>query len=853
MKNSAKILNRIDDLQRYADRFTTNLDSLKIDVQQAIEEWEKEKNSLLPQPVVTPPSPTTAPEPVQSEPTKPEATTPPAVPPPLPASVTTPTPAPDLSVKPAADRTRQQEPQPVAATPAAPKPARRPVPAAPPAPPRKTFWERNPNLEKLVGEKLFPLIGIFVLVTGIGFLVSWAIENEYINTTGRAGIGLLCGGALIGVAHWLRNKYRAFSSILLGGGIATLYFTVTYAHQVYGLFGPQSGSGQTIAFVILALITAFTVISSIFYDRKEVAVIGLIGGFATPFMVMSGDGNYIALFTYILVLNLGMAVLAYFRNWKVLNILSFFFTALIFTVWMLTWTMDDKLPKGGALAFATIFFVVFFIMNIVHNVTKGIKFKAWEYIILILNSFLYFGAALYIVEQYADGIYSGLFTAIVGIFHFAFAFALYKKNKLDKNLVYTLIGMVLTFLTLAAPIQLEGNFITLFWACEAVLLLWLSQRSKLDILKGASVIVNVLMIGSLIMDWILMFEGSLLTEYSFEEYQYTTIPIIANKMFITTLVAVGSLVATNFLLRREEDGAALTILGIPFGKISGYKLIFPFLTVILIYIGGLLEVKYQVKTRTSAPGLSAILISMYHLLIGIGMFAYLSKFKNAVVSVTSIVYSVLLLGGYLVLTHPAIVGLRNSLLAGEVETQGWMFNLHYINTALVFLMMFMLSRRFKAETWLQPVKQFFVWISTAILLFFFCSELDHAMVLGFSDGNYYSTEMWLKSSHKAGYPIVWGITAFALIVAGLRRKHLQMRIVGLSLIGLTIVKVIGIDVWEMTELGRILSFVTLGILILIVAFMYQRLKKLLFDSVEDEATAASEVADNTDRINTEDE
>ena len=110
-------------------------------------------------------------------------------------------------------------------------------------------------------------------------------------------------------------------------------------------------------------------------------------------------------------------------------------------------------------------------------------------------------------------------------------------------------------------------------------------------------------------------------------------------------------------------------------------------------------------TRTSAAGLSTILISMYHLLIGIGMFAYLSKFKNMVVSVTSIVFSVLLLSGYMLLTHPAIIDLRNLALAGDINAPSWMFNLHYINTALIFVMMYMLSRRFKAETWLQPVKQ----------------------------------------------------------------------------------------------------------------------------------------------------
>ena len=61
-------------------------------------------------------------------------------------------------------------------------------------------------------------------------------------------------------------------------------------------------------------------------------------------------------------------------------------------------------------------------------------------------------------------------------FQFVYAWFLYKKMGLDKTAVYLLIGLTLTFITLAIPIQFEGNFITLFWAAEAVILLWLAQK-----------------------------------------------------------------------------------------------------------------------------------------------------------------------------------------------------------------------------------------------------------------------------------------------------------------------------------------------------------------------------------------
>lgn len=69
---------------------------------------------------------------------------------------------------------------------------------------------------------------------------------------------------------------------------------------------------------------------TIAYDRKELAVISLLGGFAAPFLVTTGEGNFRVLFTYLLILDMGMLVLANFKKWHIINVLSFTFTALIF-------------------------------------------------------------------------------------------------------------------------------------------------------------------------------------------------------------------------------------------------------------------------------------------------------------------------------------------------------------------------------------------------------------------------------------------------------------------------------------------------------------------------------------------
>ncbi|WP_299516942.1 DUF2339 domain-containing protein, partial [uncultured Flavobacterium sp.] len=155
----------------------------------------------------------------------------------------------------------------------------------------ENFKEKNPDIEKFIGENLINKIGILILVLGISFFVKYAIDKDWINEPARVGIGILCGSLLMGIAHKLKKNYSAFSSVIVAGAISVFYFTIAIAFHEYQLFS------QTVAFVIMVVITAFSAIVSVSYNRQELAVLTLIGGFAVPFMVSTGEGNYVVLFT----------------------------------------------------------------------------------------------------------------------------------------------------------------------------------------------------------------------------------------------------------------------------------------------------------------------------------------------------------------------------------------------------------------------------------------------------------------------------------------------------------------------------------------------------------------------------
>ncbi|HEY5692486.1 MAG TPA: DUF2339 domain-containing protein [Cyclobacteriaceae bacterium] len=675
-----------------------------------------------------------------------------------------------------------------------------------PKPRRPGFFERNPDIEKFIGENLANKIGIGILVLGIGFFVKYAIDQNWINEIGRVFIGILCGGILLAIAHRLRKNFVAFSSVLIGGGIAILYLTIAIAFHEYRIFN------QTSAFFLMLGITSFAVVLSLGYNRIELAVLSILGGFASPFMASAGEGNFVELFTYILILDSGMLVLAYYKKWNLVNIICYLLTVLLFGSWLGAKFDGQEISMiSGALLFSTLFYLVFFAMNIVNNIKERLPFKGIEFSILLSNTFFYFGAVMFILNNETGQDYKGLFTAFLGVFNFIFAYSLFKNTRVDKNLVFLLIGLVLTFISLAAPIQLEGNYITLFWAAEAVLLLWLGQKSGLRLMKLASVVVLILMLISLLMDW-----GNLYINTG--EF---TLAILLNKAYITSIFALGSIGGTFFLLKNESQENP--------ERVRFYKISLILAGVVLLYTSQYLELNYQLA-YAQVIGYSAqvIIVGCYNMIFILGLLFAEKKWNdNQNLRDAFSFWGVLVMLVYLFYYHTHIIFSRNDYLMASGQEAGFLF--HYLLIALIILIAAIGLGKIRALTEFNlKTHHAYSWFYVFFFVFLASVELDH-LVLLISGAAIESQSQILAQNHKIGYPILWGLASFIIIAIGLKTKRKQLRIISLTLFLITILKLFTIDIKGISEGGKIAAFISLGILLLVVSFMYQRLKKILLD------------------------
>jgi len=707
-------------------------------------------------------------------------------------------------------------------------------------PEKLSFKERFPDLEKFIGENLINKIGIVITVIGIIFSVKYAIDNDYINEYGRVLIGIGAGGLLIGVAHKLRLNYNAFSSVLVGGGLATLYFTIGLAFQDYQIFT------QAVAFALMLVITIFAVLLSILYNKQELAVLAIIGGFATPLSVSTGGGNYVVLFSYLLLLNTGMLALAYFKNWRLVNIISYFFTIIMFAAWMGDSVSKNKLPLQGAFLFATLFYFMFFFQNVIYNLKAGTKFKAWEFFILLSNSFAYFGAGLYILHNQAPE-FKGLFTALVSVFNFVFAFSLYKKSDIDKNLVFLLIGLVLSFISLIGPIQLHGNYITLFWAAEAVILLWMWQKTQIELIKLASVLVLAVMFISLFMDW----EKIYLEAY----YSKISMKILLNKGFLTGLTSLVSLSLTYFFLTKEKNEYFYEKINL---KVSHYSSGVLVALLGVLYLVFFLEISYHLRVYFENTSIMNTYLSSYNILFLLGLGFWLNRQKTELTSQISLVSGFLALLIYASYILPVFADYRNLYLSdATVSATPMLF--HFLTLAMVMAIVainLLNFTKYDSENMMYRLNQ---WLSVFYVLGVLSAEIDNVVLFNYFDASklvplegYDEVQSWqfselkdsiLVQSHKIAFPVLWGVSSFVLMVFGLRKDIRELRIIALVVFFITVVKLFLIDVWDMQAGGRILSFVVLGVLLLIVSFMYQKLKLLVVEKDEAVEEPKSEIFD----------
>src|SRR5437867_4667190 len=233
-----------------------------------------------------------------------------------------------------------------------PEPPEPPPPPPPPPPVRSIPPKPRFDWEALVGVKLFSWVAGIALVFAAIFFLKYSVDHGWLGPPIRMAIGLVTGTALLVVCEWkAARRYAITANALDAAGVAILFSTFFAAHALWNLVGAVPTFG------LMAMVTAVAVLLSIHHDSMFLALLGLVGGFATPALLSTGEDRPISLFSYLVLLDVGLAWVAYRKRWPYLTALSTLFT----TIYQWGWVM--KFLREGNIPLALGIFLVFPILS----------------------------------------------------------------------------------------------------------------------------------------------------------------------------------------------------------------------------------------------------------------------------------------------------------------------------------------------------------------------------------------------------------------------------------------------------------------------------------------------------------
>ena len=473
--------------------------------------------------------------------------------------------------------------------------ARAPAPQPEPAPPRVEFPPllpaqppplpppvEKPGFETNVGLAWINRIAVVTSVLFVAFVFKYASDSGWIDPTMRVILGVVCGLLAVAIADrtW-RGGQKTYAQGISALGVAILYLSFYAAFGLYHLIAPG------LAFLLMALATAMGAALALRYDAEAIAALGLLGGFATPILLSTGEDRPWALFSWVLLLNAGALAAGRFRKWRAIERLAFTGTIILYGVWLLDrfapekttvaalfallyygmfaisesplifyasqalvaiampviwreqvapyalwslmlvagglwisdwrgraagisvtfgafwvayaeWTSDLRTPQpvGPVFLFLTAAFLIFVCWVPWRVLFRGAVLNRNDALLLALNGAVYFGASYNLLQKdYHDWL--GLFAVALAAVHLAVAFLLWRNlpvENRDTRPVLLAIGVALTFITLAAPIQFSEYRITMAWALEMAALAWIGARTHSTGLRYAALAVFILVL-----------------------------------------------------------------------------------------------------------------------------------------------------------------------------------------------------------------------------------------------------------------------------------------------------------------------------------------------------------------------
>ncbi len=674
------------------------------------------------------------------------------------------------------------------------------------------------SIEFAIASQWLLRIGVLLLVVGIGFFLKYSVDHDLINPIGRVGVATTVGlGLLIAGTRLLGGKYQLMGHGLMGAGIATLYFSAFAASNFYHLISPQA------AFVAMIAVTVLCGGIAIRFNTTLVAVLGVLGGYLTPVMLSTGKVDFVGLYTYMLVIGVGVLWICSRKGWPLLNYLSMACNYLLLVSSLSSYTVEYFWQVQP---YVVAFFVLYSTMVFVYNFRTRTKSNLLDVLVLFLNAAIFFSLSFWLVEEAFSRQWAAAITLGLTVFYAAHVYYCLIRRVLDRELMLTFLGLSSLFLALTVPLLLSSAWITVSWSLQALVLLWIAGKLDSQFLRQlAYLLYGIVIFRFGFIDLPAQYGRSRADDITTSDYLGQLVERIV--MFGIPIGSLG--MAWRLIQKQTKDergwmDRANDITGwvdenraVKGAAVGGLGMLFVYLNLEL--------------NRTFGYMFSPMRLPMLTILWLGACYLILTEYRK---SSGAILRAILLF---------VVAATILKLFVFDVTSWGLTSDFVYRGNyrpveALMRLIDFGSTILFLSFAWFMmrggdrkfPVEKLMGGLALSLLFVFTTLETNTFL------------SNFIPDLQAGGVSILWTVFALTFLVVGIRENVKPLRYVGLTLFTIVTFKVFFHDLASLDQIYRIVAFIVLGVLVLCGSFVYLKYRQSFSD--ETQGTPTSSPPDN---------
>ncbi|MEC7501971.1 MAG: DUF2339 domain-containing protein, partial [Planctomycetota bacterium] len=652
------------------------------------------------------------------------------------------------------------------------------------------------DLEEMIGGRWLTWIGATSMLVAIAFFIPWAWKYfqtpEWFKVIAlhASSIGVLFFGL------WLRRRqYVMIGHAVVGIGLFAWYGTALAALRTFDVYARLFGEAKY-AFTALecTLITAVAIVLAVRHQSKGIILIGALGGYLNPILTRSGEANYEVFFVYLAFLNVGLVIPAILRQWNFLKLIALVATALMFlgringaglpdlAVWTTEWL-------------ATLHAAIFFLAVTLPPIFWHQRSRTVDLMTLVGASTGFMALTWTLFHSFATAC-MGLVAGGMAILHLVFFFVSESRTDAHDRMPRTQLALSLIFFTLIAPLQLENlNYLSVAWAAEGLVLMGIGLFYRDRQFLVSAVLVYVL------------------SAYRFTlRHQVESLQLL----LVSLLMLTGGSLAwwiprrkTGIQFPTREWFKPLRWESVPAGIVLGLGNIL--LMVTILHYFSFSSEHLSLIDRTDF-GYEVLMLWSIDLLIvwmlGLIFDSRAARIYAAVAIWPAVSLYALLVGGSFLYRLAPVLNPRFAsllLLTAVAFAIAGCYRYYFFPPPSEEPSIHRTERKMRYVMGVYGCFVLFMGINLEIENYFKGVSLE-----------------WSKSE-LATYSIAWILFAVAVVLWGFITKSLFYRVLGLLAFIPILIKVFLIDLSQLDQLARILAAFALGLALLGISFLYQRI------------------------------